>query len=197
MPRSVHHKTVLALVSAAAVLMGAAGSTVAWLASRSTPVENTFTYGTIGLTLQETDTLDPDGDPNTNTYSMAIGASIEKDPTVVVDAGSEAAWLFVKLDKSATFDSYLAYAPADGWTALQADPNVWWRKVESLPQEQSFDVLAGNAVHVKPEVTEHMLNQLAHQPLPSISFTAYAVQQTGIPTANEAWPIALAQAPNP
>ena len=112
-------------------------------------------------------------------------------------AFSEAAWLFVKLDKSSTFDSYLTCAPASGWTALQTDPTVYWRKVESLPQAQTFTVLQDNAVHVKPEVTEHMLNQLAHLPLPTLSFTAYAIQQTGIPTADEAWPLAQAQAPNP
>lgn len=188
-----HRKTALALISAAAVLVGAAGSTVAWISTRTTPVENTFTYGKIGLSIQETDTADPDGNPNTNLYSMAPGATIEKDPTVVVDAGSEAAWLFVKLDQSANFDSYLTYAIANGWTELQTVPNVYWRKVESLSQEQSFDVLAGNAVHVQPHVTEHMLNQLAHQTLPTLSFTAYAVQQTGIPTANDAW---AALAPN-
>ena len=58
-------------------------------------------------------------------------------------------------------------------------------------------MLADNAVHVKPEVTEHMLNQLAHLPLPTLSFTAYAIQQTGIENENEAWPLALAQASNP
>lgn len=176
--------------------MGAAGSTVAWLASQSKPLENKFTYGDITISIQETD-ADHDGDPNNNAYQMDLGATIEKDPEVVVEANSEAAWLFVKLDKSSTFDSYLSYAPADGWTALQTDANVYWRKVESLPQAQSFYVLADNAVHVKPEVTEHMLNQLAHDVLPTLSFTAYAIQQTGIETVEEAWPLALAQAPNP
>ena len=187
----------LALIAGAVVATGAAGSTVAWLASRSNAVENRFTYGQIALSIQETDSGDQDGNPNTNAYLITPGATIEKDPEVVVEAFSEAAWLFVKLDKSSTFDSYLTFAPASGWTALQADPTVYWRKVESLPQAQSFPVLADNAVHVKPEVTEHMLNQLAHLPLPTLSLTAYAIQQTGIENENEAWPLALAQASNP
>ena len=83
------------------VLGSAAGGTVAWLIGESRPVVNTFSYGNIAVNVTETDTNDGDNNPYTNHYHMTPGGTIIKDPTVTIAAGSEDAWLFVKMDQSA------------------------------------------------------------------------------------------------
>lgn len=169
---------------------GAAGGTVAWLMGKSNPVINTFTYGNIGLTIIETDTgMDDDNNPDTNTYVMMPAGVIDKDPQVVFHGGSEDAWLLVEIKKSDNFDTFMAYAAAEGWTALDGVENVYFRTVDQMEQDQFFPVLQGNQVQVRPEVTAYMLNSLTDGTLPTMSFTAWAVQRTGVADAAAAWNI--------
>ncbi len=173
---------------------------MAWLVTETDPVVNTFTYGDINITLQETDT-DKDGDdnPNTNTYSMVPGHTIEKDPKVTFKANSENAWLFVKLEKTANFDDFMTYEIANGWTALQGAPGVYYREVSKAAQDAEFTVIKNDTVTVKGEVTKEMLNALdanGASNYPKLIVTAYAVQRdSNIATAADAW--AKAQPVNP
>ena len=173
------------------------GGTVAWLITDTEPVVNTFTYGDINIELSETDT-DKDGDnnPNTNTYPMVPGNTIAKDPKVTFKAGSENAWLFVKLEKSANFDEFMTYEMADGWTALANTPGVYYREVSKTDADAVFTVIKGDAdnpdgkVDVKGEVTKEMLNALDANGnnYPTLTVTAYAVQRdSNITTSAEAW----------
>ena len=155
---------------------------------KSNPVTNTFTYGDISLSIVETDTgLDEDNNPDTNTYKMMPAAVIEKDPKVIFHAGSENSWLFVEITKSDNFDTFLAYSVAEGWTALEGVENVYWRSVKSDAADQSFPVLEGNQVTVNASVTAVMLNSLTDATLPTLTFTAYAVQEVGVADAAAAW----------
>jgi len=74
------HGRTFAMVLALVVLMGGMVSgTIAWLISESPTLVNTFTYGDIDISLEETDTeLDEDEDPNTNDYKMVPGQAITK-----------------------------------------------------------------------------------------------------------------------
>lgn len=180
------------------VLAGAVGGTLAWLISRTSPVVNTFTYGDINITLEETDPED-NGDPTDNSYTMVPGNTISKDPWVTVLAGSEACWLFVKVDESANLDDFIEYTVADGWIALDETdyPGVYYREVDAVTEDTAFGVLADDRVTVKENVTKAMLNGLTEDTYPTLTFTAYAVQRDGdveaIDTAEEAWTIALEQ----
>lgn len=211
------------------------GGTVAWLIAETEPVVNTFTYGDIDLLLDETkldengNTVDENGDgvpdrvPDEttpgNTYKMLPGKEYLKDPRVTVKAGNEACWLFIKLEEKGgativkgdgsmvlyTFDDYLTYAVAEGWTGLQqldesgipktdAEGNpvyvegVYFRKFDKdwdgLPE--SLAVLAEDKISVKTAVDKDMLNALddngediANATYPELSITAYAVQYSG------------------
>lgn len=103
-------KLAVMLASLALVLCTVIGGTLAWLVAETKPVVNTFTYGDINITLEETDTnKDGDNDPTTNTYPMVPGHTITKDPKVTFKANSEDAWLFVKLEKTANFDDFMTY----------------------------------------------------------------------------------------
>ena len=167
------------------VLSGAAGGTVAWLIGESKPVVNTFTYGNIAVSISESDTGDGDDNPYTNRYHMTPGATIIKDPVVTIAAGSEDAWLFVKMDQSAHFGDFMTYQIADGWTPLEDVPCVWYREAKSADIDQHYGVLLDNAVQVRPEVTSAMLGAMTSSP--TLTVTAYAVQRQEIPTALDAW----------
>ena len=188
--RSAGSKLVLMLLAVIFVLCGIIGGTVAWLIADTDPVVNTFTYGDINITLEETD-ADGDGNPDANEYPMVPGNAIEKDPKVTVLANSENAWLFVKLEKSANFDDFMTYEIADGWTALDGATGVYYRTVDKATSDAEFIVLKDNTVNVKGEVTKEMLNALdanGASNYPTLTVTAYAVQRdSNIATAADAW----------
>ena len=150
-------KVIAVLLAAALMVGGVVGGTMAWLSVKTEPVVNTFTYGDINITLDETkrdeagNTTDADNDENPdktttgNEYKMVPGNVIDKDPTVTVLKGSEACWLFVKVEENCKttegsdyqFDDYMTYeVNTKIWTQLKdADGNdvegVYYRKAES------------------------------------------------------------------
>ena len=167
--------TVLAIVLV--VALSVAG-TYAYLTDKTDAVENTFTVGNVDIKLAETT-----GD----SYKMVPGTTIKKDPMVTVEADSEACWLFVKVEKSANFDSFLTCNMAEGWTALPNVDGVFYRTVEASGTDQVFPVLANDTVSVKSDVTKAMMDGLTDATRPTLTFTAYACQTAGIDTAAKAW----------
>ena len=167
----------LSVVALVLVLCCAVGATLAWLTDKTEPVTNTFTVGDIDIDLTESDGLD---------LKMIPGKTITKDPKVTVNAGSEACWLFVKVEKSENFAGFLTYEMADGWKPLDGVDGVFWRKVDAVTADTSFAVLKGDAVTVKDIVTKAMLQDVKNGG-PTMTFTAYAVQQEGVATAADAW----------
>lgn len=185
-------RVLLVVMSLVFVFSAAVCGTMAWLVDESESVVNTFTYGDINIDLEETDTnKDGDNDPNTNNYPMVPGQTITKDPKVTVEADSEDAWLFVKLVKSANFDTFMTYEMADGWTALAVEDGVYYREVAKAATDAEFSVIKNNTVNVKGEVTKEMLNALdsgSTATYPTLTITAYAVQRdSNITTAADAW----------
>lgn len=168
-------KKTLALVLALTLLVaGVVGGTLAWLTDQTAEVKNTFTVGDINIGLTET----------TTDYKMVPGNTIAKDPTVTVKANSEACWLFVKVTESANLDDFITYAIATGWTELEA--GVYYREVPASAADQTFFVLAGDAVTVKSDVTRAML-ETAKTDAPTLTFKAYAIQKDHFATADAAW----------
>ncbi len=192
-----------ALILACALTMAASatvGGTVAWLMMKTDEVKNTFTYGDIDITLEETPNTDEgdqnpdDGDPNTNTYEMVPGTEIFKDPTVTVLGDSEACWLFVEVTPSANFGDYMTYEMADGWKPLTGVENVFYRETAYSDADQAFAVIKDNAVSVAEDLTKTDLNGLDESgAYPTLNVTAYAVQRASIDTVAEAWTLAQAE----
>lgn len=147
------------------------------MSAKTDPVKNTFTVGDINIDLTET---------TGETYKMVPGNTLGKDPKVTVKAGSEACWLFVKVDKSANFDTFMTYAIADGWTALSGVDGVYYREVPAADTDTAYAVLKNNQVIVKEDVTKQQLQAVTGS-LPTMTFTAYAVQQDNIADAATAW----------
>lgn len=170
-------KKTLALVLALTLLVvGVVGGTLAWLTDQTAEVKNTFTVGDINIGLTET----------TADYKMVPGNTIAKDPTVTVKANSEACWLFVKVTESTDLKDFITYAIAEGWTALPGVDGVYYREVPASAADQTFSVLAGDAVTVKSDVTRTML-ETAKTDAPTLTFKAYAIQRDHFATADAAW----------
>lgn len=178
-------KKTIALLMAMMVALGCAvGGTVAWLVAQTTAVTNTFTVGDINITLTE----------EKSDFKMVPGRTIAKDPKVTVKANSEACWLFVKVEESSNLKDFITYEVAEGWTALEGNPGVYYREVAAATADTEFAVLQNNRVTVKGSVTKAMLEGVkAEGAAPTLTFTAYAVQKDGIDTVADAWAKANAQ----
>lgn len=163
-------KALATLAASALVVGGVVGGTLAWLTDTADPVTNTFTTSNIDIELTET----TGGDHKE--YKMVPGYTIEKDPTVTVEAGSEACYLFVKVEESENFDTYLSYGMADGWTALDDVENVYYREVVASEDNAVFSVLKEDEVQVKDTVTQDQMASLSDDNYPTLTFTAYASQ---------------------
>ena len=175
--RGVSTRAFVALLALVLVIGCVAGGTVAWLVAKTDPVVNTFTYGDINIGLAET--TGPD-------YKIIPGKDIEKDPKVTVTAGSEACWLFVKVEKTGTFvDGKVTYAIADGWMALPGVDGVYYRQVGSVTENTAFSVLEGDKITVSENLTKDEIKNITSKP--TLTFTAYAVQKEGSADAAAAW----------
>ena len=196
----ISYKAFAVILAAVLVLGGTIGGTMAWLIDDPKPVSNVFTDSDIEITLNET----------TEDYKMIPGHTIDKDPKVSVAEGSEDCYLFVKIDKSANYDTYLAdYAIVEGWNELDGHEGVYFREVKTSNDDQEFSLLAdgeytdpectedgkfswdADQVLVRPSVTKEQMNAINGENQPTLTFTAYAVQlnkTNNIPfTPAEAW----------
>lgn len=184
--RSVSSRAFIALLALVLVIGCVAGGTVAWLVAKTEPVVNTFTYGDINITLAET---------TGENYKIIPGKDIPKDPKVTVTAGSEACWLFVKVEETGTFVAdKVTYAIADSWTqgnGTEIPSNVYYREVsaEDAKNGVSYYVLAGNTTYPNGVITvsSDLTKENIPTANPTLTFTAYAVQQENIPDAATAW----------
>lgn len=170
-------KVLISVTALALVICCAIGGTLAWLSTKTDPVVNTFKVGDIDIELSET----------TKDYKMVPGNTIAKNPKVTVKSGSEACWLFIKVEESANFYDFMTYKTADGWTALEGVSGVYYREVSAASDDQSFPVLKGDSVTVREAVTKDQLSSVKNENRPTLTFTAYAVQKDNISSASDAW----------
>ena len=179
-------RNTFALALAAVLLVGAAvGGTLAWLTDQTATIRNHFTIGNLDITLQETDgktTLDADQETKVHSdYKMIPGGpAMAKDPSVVVK----------KLDNGANVDAYLDYSiDTTQWTQVSGTTDVWYTTVaadEVAAANKTIPVLTNNQVTVKGTVTRAMMEAVEAEGL-DLTFQAYAIQQTGFATAEDAW----------
>lgn len=201
----ISYKAFAVILAAVLILGGAIGGTMAWLIDGTEAVANVFTDSDINITLVEEAKSKPDA------FKMIPGHTITKDPKVTVKSGSEDCYLFVKIDKSENYSTYLAdYTIVEGWTSLKGHEGVYYREVGTSDTDQTFSLLAAgsygkegvgdgvftwedNQVLVKPEVTKAQMNAIKDGSVvkPTLTFTAYAVQlykTNGTEfTAEQAW----------
>ena len=200
------------LLSLCAVLLVAASvlGTMAYLTSQDV-VTNTFTVGSVAITMDE---LDVDNDENSNdnvtygegenavvrdkanAYKLLPGHSYTKDPIVHVDSKSEDCYLFVKVVNGITAiedeTTVANQMKANGWAVVEgvADTYVYIGTAENasapLAVKAGDDVPVFESFKIKGDVTN---DELAQYNGKTITVTAYAVQKDGFENtaAAEIW----------
>lgn len=212
-------KKVIATLLAVVLLIGCGiGGTLAWLMDTTGTVTNTFTVGNVDIDLKEHD-LNADGTLNQDeevteedTYKIIPGTSQPKDPFVRVEGGSEACWVFVKVEEvNNTAVDYLTYDidvkndNTGTWTPLGDDyPNIYYVDQAATTADVTLNILKGQKVSYSDGLTKADIDKLYNtdddgnktikerSDLPQLKFTAYAIQKvkgnSGESfTATEAW----------
>lgn len=196
--RELSGKLVVAMLAVTLLIGCAIGGTVAWLTAKTDAVVNTFTYGDINIELFEhnydasNNTLGTTEVKKVEDYKIIPGVDLPKDPTVRVKGGSEACWLFIKVEQTGTFVenkvTYSVKTGENGWTALNNESGVYYREVDAVTQNTTFNILTGNQVTVSEDLTKEDIKDITGNQV--LKFTAYAVQKDAASTAAGAWAIA-------
>lgn len=178
-------KQILALVLCAVLLVGASvAGTVAYLTSQDT-VTNTFTVGEVNITLDEAKvdeygTADASAERvNANTYKLIPGHTYTKDPTVHVALGSEACWLFVKIENGLDPNATINGLDTNGWTQIEGT-NFWAYKGAIVGADSSVKVF--DTFTYSSDITDPSADAAKE-----IVVTAYAIQADGFSTSELAW----------
>lgn len=197
------------LLALCAVLLVAASvlGTLAYLTSQD-QVTNTFTVGSVSITLDEQDV---DNDTNkadnltygegesavvrdkANSYKLLPGHSYTKDPVIHVDPTSENCYLFVKVvDEIADIEDAETVATQmanNGWAAVDGVANTYvyigTAEGASVPLAVSggSNITVFETFKIKGSVTN---TELANYKDKTITVTAYAVQTDGFETETAA-----------
>lgn len=121
---------VMAMVLVAAV---AVTGTLAYMSTQSETVTNTFTFGNMTITLDESKVgndgkIIPEGEEGAgrtdkNDYKVIPGATVDKDPTVHVEASSEKCYVYVSVQNNIVIgtDTVASYELGAGWTKIGED----------------------------------------------------------------------------
>lgn len=175
-----------ALLLALVLVIGCVvGGTLAWLTATSDTVTNTFTVGDINIELKETT-----GD----TYKIIPGSTAAKDPKVTVKAGSEACWLFIRIQEENNTMSdgttkLVNYTVASGWTAVPNHDGYYYRTVDAVAEGTAdanlpaYYVFAGNTTYANGYVTYNeniVKGQVTENNQPKIIITSAAVQKDNV-----------------
>ena len=185
--------TLCAVLLVAASVMG----TMAYLTSRDAVV-NTFSVGSISMSLDEQDVDNSTAGENdrdkANAYHLLPGHTYVKDPIIHIDAASEDAWIFVKVEngisayEAATADGYTSIADqitANGWTALDGVTGVYYKEYTKGQNDKDLEVFAEFKVATNADEVDGWANITADTH--KINVTGYAVQKDGFQTALAAW----------
>lgn len=189
------------LLTLCAVLLVTASmlGTMAYLTSTD-EVKNTFTVGSVAITLDETDvdnsTTGADRD-RANSYKLLPGHEYKKDPTIHVDANSEDCFLFVKVENEIADIEKAGTEVAEqmaknGWVTVEGQTKVYVYVGKTTGATNPATVQAGTNVDVFEKlaidgnVDNNTLNGYAGK---TIKVTAYAVQKDGFEgkSAKEIW----------
>lgn len=187
----------LLLVACAVLLVSlSVSATLAYLQSQTEVVTNTFTVGSVNITLDEAK-VDEYGVPATpasrvqeNTYKLIPGHTYTKDPIVHVTEGSEVCYLFVKVTNDIVgieADTTIAAQMATlGWKPLEGVEGVYYYQDKVDARAEAKDVPVFRTFTVK---TDADISTYAGK---TVTITAYAIQADGFDgkTMNQIWDIA-------
>lgn len=198
-------KALLTVLCAAALVFGSVFGTYAYLTDQGT-VTNTFTVGNVDIDLYEHNYVVASNSLGTTevnaveNYKFVPGKDLPKDPTVRVNAPSEACYLFVKVDEvNWPTNDKIGYAiDTNNWTQLQDKDGknvkgVYYHEQSELASgvtAATYPVLKGDKITVSNTLTNAELKAMVPTQTNEqikLVFTAYAIQQEGFSTPAAAW----------
>lgn len=196
-------KRTIALLMAVVMLFGATvGGTIAWLQASTGEVVNTFTVGDINIDLKEhkydatenelLEKVEANETTSVDNYKIIPGTDLPKDPFVRVKAGSEACWVFVKVETEKWPTSKVTFGIDGKWTVLDVTnyPDIYWYEQDTLvgeTEDELLYILADDKVEVSEDLTKTEIEVIKAAGSPKLKFTAYAVQKENFATAKAAW----------
>lgn len=160
--------------------------TFAWLYDKTQTIRNTWTVGKVYIELTETPP----------TLELIPSETDTKDPTVTVQRKSEDCYVFVKIEEDlgslngqGDFADFIQYEVADGWSPLEGQPGIYYRKHIESDADAHYHVLKNDQISYPQGITSDMLRPawVEGAALPTLSFVAYAIQDAGITDAADAW----------
>ncbi len=168
------------------------GSTLAYMTSKTAPVTNTFTYGTVSITLDEGKVGDnglfiDNGATRVmaNSYKVVPGNSYDKDPTVHVGDNSDSCYIFVNVENGFTTyeaddkDTVAEQMEANGWINMSG--NIWY-KANAVTKGTDHVVFTNLNIS---DSLDNAASEAAAKT--SIVISAYAIQSEGFASATEAY----------
>lgn len=205
-----------ALIALTLTLCCATGGTIAWLTSTPDAVSGTFVIGNINITLSDAKGVLKAGNSNAVSVTEGVtytpGQTIEADPKVSVDAGSEACFLFIHIreennsfgtDKQKVIQWELweldEGSTSANWAEVPGRPGYYYRKVDKLGDHNAnYEIFKASSLIVNKSLTKEIVDATGFQS-PTITITAAAVQKENIPDSNNDkvidWKDALALLP--
>ena len=181
-------KVVALLLCAVLLVVGSVTGTMAYLTSKAT-VTNTFTVGTVAITLDETDVdeygvaVTPSARTNANEYKLIPGHTYVKDPVIHVAAGSEACYLFVKIDNGISgiegTNTIASQMTANGWTDKGSGFYAKALPVDARNEAQDVATFGTFTIANTADISSSGAAK--------IIIKAYAVQADGFTDVDDAW----------
>ena len=187
-------KALLLVMCAIVLVVATVFTTLAYMTSKTDTITNTFTVGSIAITLDEEDVniygqkeSDVRVTAGTQQYKLIPGNTYTKDPTVHVDEASESAWVFIKVDGSLPESITSGLKVNESvWTALDGQAGVYYLQydADADPAVYDFEVFTEKTFTVN-NIDATILAAGNNQ---SIAITAFAIQNdANLTTAALAW----------
>ena len=189
------NKALLLALCAVSLVTASVFGTMAYLTDNK-KVTNTFTVGSVAITMDETDVDGNAGRDTENSYKLLPGQTYTKDPIIHVDPTSEECFLFVKVENDIVAiesqeedESVAAQMAAQGWVAVdEQHPDVYVKMKDGALQtvKGGEDVTVFKTLTIAGSVDGTKLQTYSGK---NINVTAYAVQKAGFEgkAADEIW----------
>lgn len=181
-------KVMAFMLCAALLVCGGIFGTLAYLTSTTATVTNTFTFGSVSITLTESK-VNEDGTVvgtdrvTENKFHLIPGAEYTKDPTIFVGDDSEDCWIFVQvkngikgIEGTNTIESQMS---ANDWTVLDATNGIYAYK-EVVSENDAIPVFT------KVTISGDVANFDGYADA-TITVKGFAVQAQGFANAEAAW----------
>ena len=190
------YKIMLTCLCAILLVAASVLGTLAYLSDRG-EVNNTMTFGKVDISLDEAKVtaegklVDGAERVTENTYHLIPGQTYIKDPIVTVEEGSEACFVFVKIENgiAAIEEDEMFTTIADqisqlGWATLEGVDGVYFKKINKEDASSGEELPVFTFFVIDDEVDNETFAQYKDA---EINVKAYAIQQTGFETAKAAW----------